>query len=268
MYKLIAIDLDDTLLNNQWEIGEKDKKALLQAKEAGVMVVLATGRMYRAALKYAKELSLKTPMIVYQGALVINYLNQEIIKQYSLPLDKAIEVIEEVAPYGYHINLYEGDELIIAKQTKESLRYEEMSGCKARVVGNLKAYLKKEQIAPIKILVATKEEELDLIIPSLKEKFGSSLHIAKSKPYFLEFSHPLANKGHALAELALQYGIKPEEIIAIGDGYNDIEMISFAGLGVAMGNGCLEVKKIADYITSSNLDGGVSKVINEFILKK
>ena len=264
-YKMIAMDLDDTLLNDEWRINPRDKEAIFRAKEAGVLVLLATGRMYGAALPYAMELNLETPLIVYQGALIIKHHTEEILFHHPIPMEQAVAVLETVKPYGYHINLYRKNELIIAHETPESLRYEAMSGCKATVVGDLSCYVKENSFDPIKILVAAKEEQLDALIPKLQQQFGAQLHIAKSKPYFLEFSHPLANKGHALATMAHYYGIDREEIIAVGDGFNDIEMLSYAGLGAVVDNARDSIKAVADYITASNNQGGIAQVIQTFI---
>ncbi len=264
-YKMIAMDLDDTLLDKQLRIGNADREAIGQAKEAGVKVVLATGRMYRATLPYITELGLDTPAISYQGALVKKPDSGETLMHHPVPFDSAIRIIRAIKPYGYHINLYKDDNLLIARESPESRLYVSIAGVKPIEVGDLEEFLLKEQFNPTKVLAVAREEQLDEITPELKSLFGEKLHITKSKPHFLEFSHPLANKGHALAMVAGYYGISREEIIAVGDSYNDLEMLDYAGLGVVVANARDEIKARADYVTSANIEGGVAQVIHRFL---
>lgn len=264
-YKMIAMDLDDTLLDQQLCISETDRMAIELAQKIGVKVVLATGRMYRATLPYVAELGLDTPAISYQGALVKKPDTGEILLHRPVPMAMAIKIIRELKPYGYHINLYMGDELIIARESPESRLYTSISGVEAAEVGDLEDFLIKKQFDPTKVLVVAREEQLDEISPGLKLLFGENLHITKSKPHFLEFSHPRATKGHALAVVAGYYGITRDEIIAVGDSYNDLEMLAYAGLGVVVANARDEIKAKADYVTGANTDGGVAGVIRRFI---
>jgi Cof subfamily protein (haloacid dehalogenase superfamily) len=117
-----------------------------------------------------------------------------------------------------------------------------------------------------KMLIIDEPETLDRLADELRTVFGSSLHITKSKPHYLEFLHPEATKGHALSYLAKHYRIPQEQTMAIGDSWNDHEMIQVAGLGVAMGNAVASLKQIADYITRSNNEEGVREVIEQFVL--
>ncbi|GBF35531.1 Cof-like hydrolase [Desulfocucumis palustris] len=259
------MDLDDTLLDKQLRIGDADREAIGRAQKAGVKVVLATGRMYRATLPYITELGLDTPAISYQGALVKKPDSGETLTHYPVPGDMAMKIIRAIKPYGYHINLYKDDDLLIAGESPESRLYVSVAGVKPIEVGDLEEFLLKERFDPTKVLAVAEEEQLDGISPELKSLFGEKLHITKSKPHFLEFSHPLANKGHALAMVAEYYGISREEIIAVGDSYNDLEMLDYAGLGVAVGNARDEIKDRADYVTLANTEGGVAHVIQRFI---
>lgn len=266
IYKMIAMDLDDTLLDKQLRINDTDKLAIERAKRAGVKVVLATGRMYRATLPFARKLELDTPLITYQGALVKNPDHGDTVLHHPVPMDCALEVLERVKPFGYHVNLYRDDNLIIAGESPESRIYESISGVKAIEVGDLSNYVLEEKFDPTKVLVIAREEQLDQLAPELKTVFGEKLHITKSKPHFLEFSHPRANKGEALAAVAGYYGIGREEVIAVGDSYNDLEMLDYAGLGVVVDNARAEIKARADFITCANTEGGVARVINRFII--
>ncbi|MGB9803670.1 Cof-type HAD-IIB family hydrolase [Desulfofundulus sp.] len=266
MYRLLAVDLDDTLLGKDLQISEKNRRALALARRAGVVVTLATGRMYRATLPYARALEIDAPLITYQGALVKHAVTQEVVAHRPVPLAFALDIISRVRTRGYHINIYLDDHLYVERHTEESKLYQSISGVEATAVGPLVPFLKEAGQDPTKVLVIAREEELDELALQLRPLYGDDLHITKSKPYFLEFSHPRATKGDALAAVAAAYGFKREEVIAVGDSYNDLEMIEWAGLGVAVANARPQVKARADYVTASNEDGGVARVVEKFIL--
>ena len=262
----MALDLDDTLLDARLKIPERSRTAIGTAREAGVRVTLATGRMFRSAVPYARELGVEDYLITYQGALVRHAVTGETLFHRPVPLAEALEVLALVKPYGYHINIYLDDSLYVAEHTRESEQYGAMSKIPVEAVGDLAIFLEKRRQDPTKVLVVSQEEKLDQLAQVVRPVLGSRLHITKSKPHFLEFSHPLANKGDALASIAGHYGIKQEEIIAVGDGYNDVEMIDYAGLGVVVGNARPEIKERADYVCCSNEECGVAEVVEKFIL--
>lgn len=265
-YKLLALDLDDTLLDARFKVPERSRAAVGMAREAGVRVTLATGRMFRSAVPYARELGVEDYLITYQGALVRHAVTGETLFHRPVPLKEALEVIALVKPYGYPINVYLDDNLYVAEHTRESEQYRIMSKIPVEAVGDLTAFLEKRCQDPTKVLVVSREEKLDRLAQVVRPVLGDRLHITKSKPHFLEFSHPLANKGDALASIAGHYGVGQDEIIAVGDSYNDVEMIDYAGLGVVVGNARPEIKERADYVCCSNEECGVAEVVEKFIL--
>ena len=264
-YRMLAIDLDDTLLNDKLQISQRNKEYIRRAKEAGVHVTLATGRMYCSALPYAQELNINLPLITYQGALVKEAGSGEVLLHRPVPLELAREAMAWVKKLGYHINLYMDDKLYVEKMTPEAETYMRISGITAHPVGDLVAFM---QEAPTKVLFVGEVRELDQLELAMRQHFASSLHICKSKPHFLEISHPEATKGHALDTLARRSGLTAEQVIAIGDAPNDLEMIEYAGLGAVMGNASPEVKEKANYVASSNEEDGVAQVIAKFIFQE
>lgn len=267
IYKLLALDVDDTLVNARLQIPERTRRAVEQAREAGVRVTLATGRMFCSARPFAGQLGIEEYLITYQGALVRHSVTGETLFHRPVPLDLAGEIIEYIKKeFGYHINIYLDDFLYVAERTPEAERYAAHSGTPLGVVGDLDRFLQERNEAPTKLLVVAEEYQLDELLARARPVYGERLHITKSKPHFLEFSHPDGHKGHALASIAGHYGLQREEIIAVGDTYNDIEMIEYAGLGVAVGNARPEVQKKADYVCPSNEDCGVAEVVEKFIL--
>lgn len=261
--KLVAIDLDDTLLKDDLTISPRAKNAIAKAVESGVAVTFATGRMFTSALPFALDLKLDLPLITYQGALV-KYVDGRVVYHKPLPMYLAKEVVNFLIPYKYHVNLYVNDELRMERESPEGHRYANISKVPLHFYDNLYDALSDE---PTKILIIAKEQELDELAADLEQKFGSAVNITKSKPYFLEVANKEATKGLALAELASSLNLHASQIMAIGDSWNDLDMIEYAGIGVAMNNAAPEVKKIANYITSSNNDDGVAEAIELFVLK-
>jgi len=266
LYRLLAMDLDDTLLDKSLRIGEDNLRALALARRAGVVVTLATGRMYCSALPYARQLEIDAPLITYEGALIKHAVSGEVLLHRPVPLPWALDIVARVQARGYHINIYLDDCLYVERHTEESRLYQSISRVQARAVGPLIPFMKEAGKDPTKVLVIAGEEKLDELAAELKPLYGSDLHITKSKPYFLEFSHPQATKGHALAVVAAYYGFEPAEVIAVGDSYNDLEMIEWAGLGVAVANAPPQIRARADFVTASHDNGGVARVVEKFIL--
>ena len=262
--KLIALDLDDTLLRNDLQISPRAKAAIRHAVERGVAVTLATGRMFASALPFAQELGLDLPLITYQGALV-KYADGRVVYHRPIPLGIARELVDFILPYGHHLNVYLNDELFMQQDSPEGQRYAAIAKVPVHLVADLRDIIVTE---PTKLVVIAKEPQLDVLAEDLQLNFGNKINLTKSKPYFLELAHPLATKGKALATLAKSLNIEAHEVMAVGDSPNDLDMIKYAGFGVAMGNAVEEVKKYARYITCSNDDDGVAEVIEKFVLGK
>ncbi len=262
-YKLIAIDLDDTLLNDDLRISDNNKESIVKAVEQGVMVTIATGRMFAATLPYIKELNLNIPVITYQGALIKNLATDEVILHNTLPLKYAKQIIEICNEDKLHLQAFIDDAFYYNEDNEYSKTYSKIIGIEGNEVGDLLSFVTNE---PTKMIIIDEPN----VIQQLKHKFigifGDRIHITSSKPKYLEFTHADANKGKSIEFLCSMYNIRREETIAIGDSYNDLTMIKYAGLGVAMGNSPDDVKSHADYVTKSNNEDGVSQVINNFIL--
>ncbi len=261
-YKLIAADLDDTLLNDQLQVSSRNRRAFSLAQEKGLKVTIATGRMYRSALRVAADLDIKGPIITYQGALVKGAADGKIFFHRPVPLEFAKDVLAEGYKAGVHMNIYLDDQLYVDHLTEEAQFYVNQAKVDVFEVGNLINFLNKE---PTKVLYMGESSMLDDLQKQLKERFKDELYITKSKPYYLEFMHPKATKMHGLAAVAKHFNILPEEIIAFGDSYNDIEMLEYAGLGVAMGNSPQDIKNVADLVTETNNNDGVADVIEKFV---
>lgn len=267
--RLVAIDLDDTLLRDDLTISQRTQQVLRQVKEMGVAVTLATGRMFPAARPYAELLGFDLPLITYQGALVKNAFSGEVI--YYRPLSE--EVARRVIAFGrekrVQVNYYLDDRLYVEKITPQGEHYSSLAGVPFSLVSDLERLLEKGP--PTKLLVIDEEPKVDTYLAELREIIegeGLAAHLTKSKPLYLEVNHPEATKGVALRVLAERLNVRREEIMAFGDSYNDLDMLEFAGIGVAVANARPEVRQRAQYVTSSNNEDGVAEALERFVIGK
>lgn len=265
MYKLVAIDIDDTLLTDDHRITEGTKQALKRASERGVLVTLATGRMHVSAKAIAAQLDMNVPLISYQGALVRNLLDDSILYERYLSQPIAERVFAYAAEHGLHLQAYYDDRLIVPADNDKVRAYAKLSSIPYTVDPDFAKYA---ALPMTKLLIIDEPAVLDEHIPVLKRQFGADAHITKSKPNFLEFMHPEGTKGNALRFLAEHHcGCTLAETIGIGDSWNDLDLVRMAGLGVAMGNAVEPLKQVADFITLTNNEEGVRHVVETYILQ-
>ena len=260
-YKLIAMDLDDTLLNQDSIITPRSKEAISKAIKKGVIVTFATGRMFRATLPFAQEVGITSPLITYQGSLV-KYADGREISHLPLAFDLAEEAVKLIRPKGIHMNLYYSDDLYVFEINKWAEHYSKM----AKVPINILRSLEEKPISPTKIVLMGDQYELDLVDGKLHAEFGSFVNLTRAKPHLLEISHPEATKGMALKKLAESLNIERKEVMAFGDELNDLDMLQYAGYSVAVENANKRLKQIADKVALSNREDGVASTIEEMIL--
>ncbi len=261
-FKLIAIDLDDTLLDSSLHIPARVSGAITKAVDLGIYIVLCTGRILKGSRRFYDELGLKTAMITTGGAEIYDGDGRCLYRQ---TMDPAIakELVAFAQDNGVHFQVYIDGDLVYHEKNKYLTGYENANGFKGVEMPGLLAL---KEIHTPKILLISDPERMNDLQTAAKEKFPM-LNINRSKPTYLEFSSPGVSKGDALKFVAQYYGIKESETIAIGDAEIDIPMIKAAGLGVAVANATLITKQAAGYICPSNDEGGVADVIEKFILE-
>jgi len=264
MYKLVAIDIDDTLMDSRGRISPATRAALARAAGRGAIITLATGRMFASAAKVADELGLDVPLITYQGSLVKHAMSGEVLYERHLPPDAALKVYEHCRKAGLHLQAYVDDRLIVAEDNDKVRAYSANSAVPFEVAADFAAVVRKPQT---KLLIIDEPDVLDGLLVHFRRLFGESVQITKSKPHYLEFTHPEGTKGHALRFLAAHYGISAAETMAFGDSWNDRDMLEAAGFAVAMGNAVPELKQIADLVAPSNDEEGVRHVIERYLLQ-
>ena len=263
--KLLALDLDDTLLDSGLRISTDCVAAIQAARIQGVRVTLSTGRMYQSALPYAQQLEIDVPLITYQGAWVKNSQTEEVLYYKPLSYELSKQTMAFFREFGVHYHSYYNDQLCMEQLSEEGNYYSRLTGVRPLIVKDLIDELHRNQA--MKIMAITDNQKVLLEMEAeLRSRFGQSLYITRSKPYFLEVMDRQASKANALQVIASHYGIDRKEVMAVGDSYNDIDMIEWAGLGVAMGNAFDLVKEAADFVTTTNDEAGVAEAIHRFVL--
>ena len=255
MIKMVVTDIDGTIVKADSTCSKEVRNTIKKLSQKGVKVVLATGRMFRATYPVLKDLGLDTPIISYQGGLVKEYSSEQKVL-YAKYTDKnlAHDVIDYFRSKNIHINVYVNDVLYVENEDEYIKKYIENRNIVYTVVDDLK---KGDKTGLHKVLGIDKDPQKILMATNeLKEKYKNELYIIRSTPYFCEVSNPEASKAAALNFLREYWGFKKEEVLAIGDQDNDIDMIEAAGVGVAMGNGTENLKMAADFITKSVDDDG------------
>lgn len=263
--KLIASDMDDTLLNSKTKLSERNAAAIRKAIDAGIVFLIATGRMYVSVKPYADALGLDVPLVTYNGALVKGSKSGKVYYEHPLKLETALELLAYCKEKGYYIQSYQGDELWVKEATEFSAEYTRISGIPATPVGER---LYHPETAPYKLLAMTKPEEFQKVWQDIQQQFAGKVVVTSSRDNFLELMEPGVNKWNAVKAVAEVYGIKPEEIMCIGDSNNDLSMIENAGIGVAVANAKPAVRAAAKLVTVSNDEDGVAQVIEQVLLSE
>ena len=272
-YKMLVTDMDYTLLNKDKQVSERNRLALLAAMEKGVHVIVATGRIYTSALYYAKLLGISTPIIASNGAIIREEETDDTIYECLLQEEAMQKMVELSRQMGLFCHLFSRDTIYTEKMVNISTRYTEWNKfmaekdqVKIQVLESFDDLTEEERKGIFKAVVVDDDAEKLQKIREEIEKTGI-VSVSQSLIDNLEVMDKAVSKGNAVQKLAERYGIKREEIITIGDNENDISMIEYAGLGVAMGNGAQCLKDKADYITGDYMEDGVAQVVEKFILK-
>jgi Cof subfamily protein (haloacid dehalogenase superfamily) len=227
-------------------------------------VILVTGRMFQSVRPYALEAGLDDPVVCYQGAAVVEPRSGRWLLHVPIPLELARETIRVLQSEGFGLNCYVNDELYVAEVTPEARRYADFQHLELHPVGDLLAWLEEP---PTKLVVIDDPEVLDGLEAQMKARFDGRLYISKSLPHFLEFASPEVTKASGLAFLAEHLGFARERTVAFGDGENDVEVVEWAGYGVAVENAHPRVKAIADFICPRVDEEGVAQVLEAYLAR-
>ena len=237
-------------------------RALAAARHAGLHVVIVTGRMFQSVRPYLEQAGLTDPVVCYQGAVVADPVSGDFLRHVPIPIEPALEAIDAVEEEGFALNCYVDDLLYVARETSGSRAYADFQGLEIHSVGDLRSWLVRE---PTKLVAVGEPHALDGLEVRMKQRFDDRLYISKSLPYFLEFAHPSVTKGAGLDFLAARLGVKPERTIAFGDGENDVELVDWAGFGIAVANAHDRVLAAADWVCPRVDDEGVAQVLEALL---
>ena len=267
-YKLLVLDVDGTLLNDEREISKRTLAALLKVQQMGVRIVLASGRPTYGLMPLAKTLELGNYggfVLSYNGCQIIKAQNGEILFERRINPEMLPYLEKKARKNGFAIFTYHDDTLITDSPDNEYIKNEAL-------LNNLKIIREDEfstaiDFAPCKcMLVSDKEKALIGLEQHWEKRLAGTLDAFRSEPYFLEVVPCGVNKANTLGALLEHLGVTREEVIAVGDGVCDVTMLQLAGMGVAMGHSQDSVKVCADYVTASNEEDGVALAVEKLIL--
>ncbi|WFR59709.1 Cof-type HAD-IIB family hydrolase [Anaerocolumna sp. AGMB13025] len=266
-YEILVLDIDGTLTNSQKEISENTLQAIMKIQERGHKVVLASGRPTPGVLPLANKLKLSEYngyILSFNGAKIINCKTNEIIFQKVLPRDIIPKLHAAAVRHQVGIISYENDCVITDMEIDEFMEKEAaINWIPIKKIDNFPAYINFDVN---KCLMTGPGAKLEKVEINMRDTFGDRINVYRSEPFFLELMPKNIDKAYSLSHLLEHLGLSKEQMISCGDGYNDLSMIQYAGMGVAMANAQEVVKKAADYITLSNDEDGIAHVINEFML--
>ena len=266
-YKIIVLDLDGTLTNKDKVITPRTKEALMRAQEKGKIVVLASGRPTAGIAPLSEELELEKYggyVLSFNGGMITNCGTGEVVFSSMLPAESNQRIIGLAREHRVDILTYHGYELLTNNSgCQYAVKESEINHLPLRQVDDLEA----ELTYPVpKYLMLEDGDYLATVEPKVKAALGRDFSVYRSEPFFLEIMAKGIDKAQSLARMLEILGMDREEMIACGDGYNDLSMIKYAGLGVAMENAVLPVRAAADHITASNNEDGVGLVVEKFML--
>lgn len=262
--KLIASDIDGTLLNDNHELTPELIEVVEGLSEKGVILTLATGRMFESAIPIAEKFNIDVPIISYNGGLIKRGLSGEVISDLRIELSEAKVLIDYAHENNLVFHTYINDVLYIEYANEYTSRYEKIVGTTAVVIDDIFATI-AELGLPTKILYWCEPDELKNHWNEVAGRLHGGVFITQSAAYFLEFVSIEAGKGNAVRLVAKLMDIDTEDILGIGDNINDMTLLEAVGTKVAMGNAVDELKAIADFVTESNNENGWAKAINNFI---
>ena len=264
-YKLIVLDLDGTLLPFDGAISDRTREVIERTKSAGIVVTLASGRPFLSLLPYIEELGISAPVVCNQGGQVVRPRTREVTYNAAIPLPRARNLLSHLQTRQIDVLVDTNGSMSVRPAKYSEQFYLDFVGRPFDLVTDLTARL---GAAPAKVLIMDTQDENEQLLTELQERFGHLVRLLRSHPMLIEAIPLGVNKATALQRVTEELGIPRELTFAVGDAENDIEMVAWAGLGVAMGNASPSLKAVADYIAPSAEDDGAAQAIEKFCLNR
>ncbi|MEL7608501.1 MAG: Cof-type HAD-IIB family hydrolase [Bacillota bacterium] len=262
--KLLALDVDDTLVSDIVTISDANQAAIARAQKAGIYVTIATGRGYLGSNHVWRTLKIEGPVINYGGAIVTDTRTNQLIHATEVPNELVQEILGIAEKENVYAQIYQGDTIVTESDDAIARNYTRALSLPLVIDPMIR---KKVWENVPKVLFIAEHERAEELIPKMQAHFAGRLKVSGSKAGFVEFNHLCAHKGAALQWLAERLGIARHEVAAMGDNSLDLEMLEWAGIGAAVGNATEKVKGIADLIVPACVEDGVAWFINNHMLK-
>ncbi|MCR8643911.1 Cof-type HAD-IIB family hydrolase [Paenibacillus sp. N1-5-1-14] len=261
-YKLIALDVDGTLIDDHHVLTERTKEVLKRAHQAGIQIVLCSGRSPKSIFPILEEIGFEGTAIAHNGAATVLSHNSELIHEFAFSAEEITPLIHYCRENQIHFDVSTAFDLFV-----ESCRPEEREMYAKFFIDPIVREDATTHDQLVKMTLSAESDVMDRVEAQLRDHpVASRFHMIRSGDFFIDFMHKEATKGNALEALAASWNIPREQIIAIGNYYNDIEMLEFAGLGIAMDNSPEAVKQAADAVTLSNNEDGVAAALEKYCL--
>ncbi len=264
-YKLIAVDIDGTLLDSKGNLTKETIKAINEGLEKGMLFTISTGRPIQGVRPLIEKLGLvdDLPFITYNGAMLVMGKSGDVLFESNMNSEDARVIIDLGIKWDTAVMVWSNNQLYASELSEKAYKYSRISGVTPVLLEDTDKIVAN---GVTKILWYDEVEIINKYLNEVGKYLSQNVNFHTSQPYFLEFVNKSASKAKAMEKLGEHFNIKQSEMIAVGDGLNDLSMIEYAGLGVAMDNANDIIKEKADYITLSNDEDGVAHVIYKFIL--
>ncbi|MDX6620033.1 MAG: hypothetical protein QOK36_2419 [Gaiellales bacterium] len=257
--RAVAMDLDGTVLDETFQPSQRTAEAVALAEATGIACLIATGRMFVSARRVAERLTIRWPLVCYQGALVGDPVTGEVLVHRPIEAPLAREILRAMPEeHARRSNLYVDDELYVWEENEATVRYSQIAGVPMHVVGNTADWIERPTT---KIVTVGTNETMNELRDQMQPLFGDRAFVAKSLPYFLEFAAPGVSKASGLQLVADLLGFTAAETVAVGDAENDREMLDWASFGLAVANADERLIAEADAMIPSVHDDGVAQLL-------
>ena len=262
--RLVALDLDGTLVGPDLTIRPRVLDSIVKARERGAAITIVTGRMFAAARPYAVTLGITGTIVCYQGAAIFDVASGAVVRETPVRQDVTREALDWAHANGVHVQCYADDRLYLESINRFSKRYTDLARVEPTLVPSLReAFAERPSI---KIVFVDDPDRSAEHLVALKALFGDRAYLTRSHVDFVEILDPRVNKGEALGFVAERYGVPLDATLAVGDAWNDLPLLDAAGIGVAMGSGPPELLARADAVVADVAHDGVAEAIERFVL--